>query len=70
MCIMLQVQGYSNLYRDEETSAIVNKSQDYQKYLEAKKLRMQIPEQVKELKEEVQELKSLIGTLLEKLNEK
>lgn len=67
---MLQVQGYSNLYRDEETSAIVNKSQDYQKYLEAKKLRMQIPEQVKELKEEVQELKSLIGTLLEKLNEK
>lgn len=68
----IKVEGHDDLVRDEKTNAIVNtNSMEYKKYIEAKSAmaarRQQInnqTEEIRQLKQEVSELKSLLTELL------
>ena len=64
---MIKVKGHSNLYRDEETGAIVNNDvTSYNQYvnsLETKKLRR---EELDEMKKDIDEIKSLLREILNK----
>ena len=65
--MMIPVEGHKHLYRDEKSGAIV--SSDSQGYLQYKKLREQRKYQENEinrLREEIDELKSLISGLINK----
>ena len=64
---MIPVEGHKHLYRDEKSGAIV--SSDSQGYLQFKKMREQRKYQENEinrLREEIDELKSLISGLINK----
>lgn len=65
---MLKVEGHSDLYRDEETKAIINKSDEYSKYIHQRTLRMNQAEEIKNLKSDINEMKQMMSTLLELLN--
>jgi len=64
---MIKVEGHSNLYRDEETGAIVNRDvTSYNQYvnsMETKKLRR---EELDEMKKDIDEIKSLLREILNK----
>tara|TARA_R100000027_G_scaffold43933_1_gene33031 strand:+ start:937 stop:1131 length:195 start_codon:yes stop_codon:yes gene_type:complete len=64
---MIKVKGHLNLYRDEETGAIVNNDvTSYNQYvnsLETKKLRR---EELDEMKKDIDEIKSLLREILNK----
>ncbi len=65
--MMIPVEGHKHLYRDEKSGAIV--SSDSQGYLQYKKMREQRKYQENEinrLREEIDELKSLISGLINK----
>jgi hypothetical protein len=70
----LKVLGHDSLVRDVSTGAIINtNNQDYQQYMLAKKAREQKDLQISEhaedinnIKNEMQEIKSLILQLLNK----
>ena len=67
---MLKVQGHTDLYRDEATSAIINTSSDYSKYIEKRNLREQQAKELDGLKSEVSDIKQMMMLILEKLNDK
>ncbi len=64
---MIKVKGHLNLYRDEETGAIINRDvTSYNQYvnsLETKKLRR---EELDEMKKDIDEIKSLLREILNK----
>ena len=64
---MIKVKGHLNLYRDEETGAIINRDvTSYNQYvnsLETKKLRR---EELDEMKKDIDEIKSLLREILKK----
>lgn len=65
----IRVDGHKNLYRDENTGAIVNlDSTSYEQYIQLKKNKKRIKEQqkneIESLKNEVSEIKSLLMELL------
>ena len=65
--MMIPVEGHKHLYRDEKSGAIV--SSDSQGYLQYKKMREQRKyqeNQINRLREEIDELKSLISGLINK----
>ena len=65
--MMIPVEGHKHRYRDEKSGAIV--SSDSQGYLQYKKMREQRKYQENEihrLREEIDELKSLISGLINK----
>jgi hypothetical protein len=64
---MLKVEGHSDLYRDESTSAIINTSDEYKKYLEQRNRRLQQSEEFNNLKSEVSDIKQMMQMILEKL---
>lgn len=65
----IKVDGHNQLYRDEQTQAIINKDkEEYDSYiLRRNKLRRE-REEIKNLKNEVSDLKKLITTLIEKID--
>ena len=65
--MMIPVEGHKHLYRDEKSGAIV--SSDSQGYLQYKKMRVQRKcqeNEINRLREEIDELKSLISGLINK----
>ena len=64
---MIKVEGHLNLYRDEETGAIINRDvTGYNQYInsiETKKLRR---EELDEMKKDIDEIKSLLREILNK----
>jgi len=65
--MMIPVNGYKHLYRDEKSGAIVNT--DSQGYLQYKKLQQQKKyheNEIERLRSEVDELKSLLTQLINK----
>ena len=65
--MIIPVEGHKHLYRDEKSGAIVNS--DSQGYLQYKRMREQKKYQENEihkLREEIDELKSLISVLINK----
>jgi hypothetical protein len=67
---MLKVQGHSDLYRDENTGAIINKSSEYDKYIQKRNLRISQAQEINDLKSDVSEMKLMMNAILEKLNAK
>jgi|TARA_B100000035_G_scaffold195728_1_gene167155 hypothetical protein len=64
---MIKVKGHSNLYRDEETGAIINSDvTGYNQYInsiETKNLRRK---ELDEMKKDIDEIKSLLREILNK----
>jgi hypothetical protein len=64
-----QVEGHSNLKRDEESSAIVNTDIEQWKLAKQRKIRFQNQaNEINNLKGEVGEIKELLHDILGKLN--
>ena len=65
-----KVEGYQDLYKDESSGIIVNRSTiDRDRYRLAKKqakMNMESSEEISKLKEEISEIKSLLKQLLRK----
>jgi hypothetical protein len=65
----IRVEGYTNLYRDDNTGAIINTDDvAYEMYISSKKRRLEYKktqrEEIDSLKNEVSEIKSLLMELL------
>lgn len=64
---MIRVEGYSNLYRDEETGAIVNcDTMAYNQYITSLNTKDSQKREIDGIKNEIIEIKSLLKQLLEK----
>lgn len=65
--MMIPVDGHKNLYRDDETGAIVNCDQfEYNQYMLIKKQKKKERSEIENLKNEISEIKSMILQLMEK----
>jgi len=65
---LIRVDGESNLYRDPNSTAIINTDRDaYQNYLDARNRKLQERDEIETLKSDVAELKDLMMQLLQKL---
>ena len=68
---MIPVKGHSNLFRDENTNAIVNTDKTaYQNYLNTRRVNSDKQHDIDEMKREIQELKSLLNELVSKITSK
>tara|TARA_B100000902_G_C26770477_1_gene650141 strand:- start:125 stop:325 length:201 start_codon:yes stop_codon:yes gene_type:complete len=64
---MLSVEGHKHLYRDEKSGAIVNyDTQGYQQYLQLKNKKLNEQEEIKRLRSDIDEIKSLLHEVLNK----
>jgi hypothetical protein len=62
---MIPVEGFPNLYRDEQTGAIVNcDNNSYNQYLSSLRRRRNQLSEIDSLKQEVKELKTLVMQLI------
>lgn len=62
---MIKVEGHSNLYRDEDSGAIVNTdSSAYNQYVNSLNNRRRHKEEIADLKNEINEIKSLLKEFL------
>lgn len=62
---MIKVKGHSNLYRDEDSGAIVNTdSNAYNQYVNSLNNRRKHKEEIADLKNEINEIKSLLKEFL------
>ena len=58
---MLQIEGHKNLFRDENTGAIINCDNfEYEQYIKTKNERKSQKEDIKKLKDDLNYLKSLL----------
>ena len=57
---MIPVEGHKNLFRDEDSGAIVNHdNQGYRQYLQLKNKKLTEEEEIKRLRSDIDEIKSL-----------
>lgn len=62
---MIPVEGHKNLFRDENSGAIVNcDTVSYQNYIKMRNDRKKQKEQIDDLKKEIDEIKSLLRELV------
>ena len=62
---MIQVEGHKNLYRDDNTGAIINcDQQGYVNYISQKKEREKLKNDVQNLKNELSEVKLLLKEII------
>ena len=65
----VKVKDSGSLYRDEESGAILNCSDsEYDNYLKLKQKKMQEANEMDKLKDDVDELKSMMKLILSKLD--
>ena len=65
---MIRVEGYTNLYRDEKTGAIINDdSSGYSAYMKAREKRSTQKEELDTMKKEISEIKEMLAKITEKL---
>lgn len=65
---MIPVEGHKNLFRDEDSGAIVNcDTNEYNQYIKMKNERQKQKDEISELKQDVQLIKNL---LMELINDK
>jgi hypothetical protein len=63
---MIKVEGYPNLYRDEQTGAIINcDTISYNNYVNSLNKRDSQKREIDNIKNEISEIKSLLKQLLE-----
>jgi len=64
---MIKVEGHPNLYRDEQTGAIINcDTISYNNYVNSLHKRDSQKREIDNIKNEISEIKSLLKQLLEK----
>lgn len=62
---MIPVEGHNNLFRDENSGAIVNcDTHEYNQYIRMKKERQKQKDEIAELKSDVQLIKNLLMELV------
>jgi hypothetical protein len=62
---MIRVEGHQNLYRDENSGAILNfDSSGYNQYLSSLSVRDSQKRELNEMKKDIDEIKSLLKELL------
>ena len=63
--MMIPIEGYKNLYRDQETGAIVNADTvEYNNYIRMKNEKTKQKSEIDNLKKELSEIKSLLKELI------
>lgn len=63
---MIKVEGHPHLYRDEKTGAIINCDDiGYEQYVKSLKIRKNQKEEIKNMKKDIDEIKSLLKILVE-----
>ena len=63
---MIKVEGHPHLYRDEKTGAIINCDDvGYEQYVKSQKLRKNQKEEIQNMKNDIDEIKSLLKILVE-----
>ena len=62
---MIPIEGHKNLYRDENTGAILNADNiEYNNYIKMKNERLKQRSEIDNLKKELSEIKSLLKELI------
>ena len=65
---MIPVEGHKNLFRDENTGAIINcDNSSYLSYLEDKKRNIIKKAEIDSMKDEIENLKSMLNDLASKI---
>ena len=65
---MLPVEGHKNLYRDEESNAIVSTDDSsYQDYMNTRRINSDKKAELDAMKDEIETLKSLLNDLASKI---
>ena len=65
---MIPVEGHKNLYRDENTNAILNSDKiGYENYIRMRNKNKDREIEMKSMKEEIKELKSMLNDLASKI---
>ena len=68
MSKMIPVEGHKNLYRDDNTNAILNKDKiGYENYIRMRNKNKDREIEMNSMKEEIEELKSLLNDLASKI---
>tara|TARA_B100000287_G_scaffold82688_1_gene75390 strand:- start:5283 stop:5483 length:201 start_codon:yes stop_codon:yes gene_type:complete len=64
---MIQVEGHKHLYRDEKSGAIINRDmQGYSQYVAMRNKKHTDEEELKRLRSDIDEIKSLLYEVLNK----
>ena len=65
---MIQVEGHKNLYRDEESNAIVSTDDSaYQDYMNTRRMNADKKAEMNEMKKEIETLKLMLNELASKI---
>ena len=65
---MIKVEGHSNLYRDEESGAILNcDTKEYETYVKSRNQRKLQKSEIDNIKNEIAEIKSLLVDLANRI---
>jgi len=65
---MIQVEGYKNLFRDENTNAIINSDKAaYNDYVNSRRINSDKQAELDAMKEEIETLKSMLNELASKI---
>lgn len=62
---MIKVEGHTNLFRDEESGAIMNlDTAGYQEYIKKRNMKQKQREEIDNIKNEIDEIKSMLKQIL------
>ena len=65
---MIKVEGHTNLYRDENTGAIVNMDTvGYQNYLRSSKIAKEKKKELDDMKKDIEDIKDALKEILNRL---
>jgi len=65
--MMIRVEGHKNLYRDENSGAIINTdSHGYSQYKKSRNIRLTQKEEIDGMKKDIEEIKNLLRLIAEK----
>ena len=64
---MIRVEGHKNLYRDENSGAIINTdSHGYSQYKKSRNIKLSQKEEIDSMKKDIEEIKNLLRLIVEK----
>ena len=64
---MIRVEGHKNLYRDENSGAIINTdSHGYSQYKKSKNIKLTQKDEIDSMKKDIEEIKNLLRMIVEK----
>ena len=64
---MIRVEGHKNLYRDENSGAIINTdSHGYSQYKKSRNIKLTQKDEIDSMKKDIEEIKNLLRLIVEK----